>query len=110
MKNLKALRSQKGLSQQKLADQLQLSQQSIYKYENDLTEPDLDTLKKMADFFDTSVDYLIGYSDDPRKLQPYSETALNATELDHIQHYRLLPEETRSLFDSLLEEFLKYLS
>lgn len=44
MKNLKILREEFGLSQQKLADLFNLSQQSIYKYENDLAEPDFQTL------------------------------------------------------------------
>lgn len=51
MKNLKDLRLARGLSQQRLADQLHLSQQSIYKYENDLSEPGIEILKNIADFF-----------------------------------------------------------
>ena len=51
MENLKVLRKQHNLSQQKLADILHISQQSVYKYENDITSPDLETLIKMADFF-----------------------------------------------------------
>lgn len=50
MENLKVLRKQHNLSQQKLADILHISQQSVYKYENDITSPDLETLIKMADF------------------------------------------------------------
>ena len=73
MKNLKLLRHQKALSQQKLADILHISQQSVYKYENGITTPDLQTLMKIADFFDTSVDYLIGYTDIPHKIEPVAE-------------------------------------
>ena len=62
MKNLKSLRLSKGLSQLKLAELFNISQQSIYKYENGLAEPDIDTLIKLADYFETSVDYLIGHS------------------------------------------------
>ena len=51
MKNLKKLRLSMNLSQQALAEQLHISQQSIYKYENGITEPNLDILKNMADFF-----------------------------------------------------------
>ena len=43
MKRLKELREKKGISQQKLANEFNLSQQSIYKYENDLAEPDIST-------------------------------------------------------------------
>lgn len=61
LKNLRTLREERGLSQQKLADKFCLSQQSIYKYENGLAEPDFATLKQFASFFNTSIDYLIGY-------------------------------------------------
>ena len=105
MKNLKFLRQQKKLSQQKLADYLQLSQQSVYKYENGLAEPDLDTLIRMADFFDTSVDYLIGYSSYERKVQPYTESYLSDVELEHMSAYRTLPKRMRSIVDTLMTEY-----
>ena len=63
MKRLKELREENGISQQKLADEFHISQQSIWKYENGLSEPDIKTLMQFADFFDVSVDYLIGVSD-----------------------------------------------
>ena len=44
MKNLKMLRMEKNLSQQQLANILHTSQQAIYKYENDITSPNLETL------------------------------------------------------------------
>ncbi|HIU69449.1 MAG TPA: helix-turn-helix transcriptional regulator [Candidatus Scubalenecus merdavium] len=60
VKNLKKLRKLFGVSQQQLADVLGVSQQSINKYENHNVEPDIETLIAMADYFDTSVDYLVG--------------------------------------------------
>lgn len=104
MQNLKLLRQKNNLSQQKLADYLQLSQQTIYKYESDLAEPDFDTLAKMADFFHTSIDYLIGYTQDPRKLQSYTETALSDQELKHLLLYRSVSDKMRSIIDELLTE------
>ena len=59
MKNLKLLRTKRNLSQQELANILHVSQQSIYKYENDITTPDLNTLIDMADYFHTSIDKVI---------------------------------------------------
>ena len=69
VKNLKALRSQHGMSQQQLAAVLGISQQAINKYENHKIEPDIDTLCKMADFFDTTIDFLVGHND----ISPSSE-------------------------------------
>lgn len=60
VKNLKKLRSKKGVSQRELANAVMVSQQSINKYENHDVEPDISTLIKMADYFNVSLDYLVG--------------------------------------------------
>ena len=56
--NLKYLREKKGLSQSELAKAVGMTQQAINKYENQSTEPDIDTLKKLAAYFGTSIDFL----------------------------------------------------
>lgn len=107
MKNLKALRLSKKLSQQQLALRLDLSQQTIYKYENGITEPDIATLIKLADYFNTSVDYLIGNTNNPQKPGIYSETKLTETELQHLRIYRNMPDTVQKLLDSFLIEISK---
>ncbi len=59
MKNLKKLREAHGMSQQKLAEELFVTQQSIYKYENNLAYPTLDTLKLMSKIFSVPIDYIV---------------------------------------------------
>jgi len=58
--NLKYLRKSRSITQQELADVLGISRQGYAKYENDLGEPDISTLIKLADYFDVTVDSLIG--------------------------------------------------
>ena len=58
--NLKYLRKSRSLTQQEIADVVGISRQGYAKYENDLGEPDISTLIKLADYFDVSVDSLIG--------------------------------------------------
>lgn len=70
MQNLKKLRLERKLSQQKLAEQFGITQQAIYNYENGITEPDIYMLTRMAEFFHTSIDYLVGRIEDPT---PYDE-------------------------------------
>ena len=106
MKNLRLLRTQKQLSQQKLADILHISQQSVYKYENGVTTPDFETLMRMADFFDTSIDYLIGYTDMPHKIEPVAEYNLNSDEENLIQKYRTIPASCRKIVQMALDEYL----
>lgn len=57
---LKMLREKAGVSQQKIADIVDLTQQAVGKWENNKAEPDLTTVAKLADFFDCSTDYLLG--------------------------------------------------
>ena len=56
IKNLKKLRTEKGVSQQQLASVIGISQQSVNKYENHNIEPDIFTLCALADYFDPSID------------------------------------------------------
>lgn len=107
MNNLKKLRAAHGLSQQALGEQLNISQQSIYKYENNIVEPNLEVLKAMADFFNVSVDYLIDHTCVSHKIEPVSEMALNARELEYLRLYRSLPSSTQDSFSNLMVEFHK---
>lgn len=58
--NLKTLRKQKGMSQEILAQQLNVVRQTISKWEKGLSVPDADMLIRIADLFDTSVSELLG--------------------------------------------------
>lgn len=57
---IKKLREEKGLTQRQFADQFQISPSTIALYEVGKRTPDADTLSKLASFFDVSVDYLLG--------------------------------------------------
>lgn len=60
---LKCLRREKGMQQKDLAAALHTTQRKISYWENGKIEPDLAALWKLSDFFDVSVDYLIGKKD-----------------------------------------------
>lgn len=62
---LKALRKERGISQVKLAMDLNLSQNTISRYENEIREADYKTLILLADYFDVSIDYLLERTDNP---------------------------------------------
>ena len=59
---LKELRRERGLSQLQLALKLDMNQNTISRYESLEREADYATLIKFADFFDVSLDYLLGRS------------------------------------------------
>jgi len=108
MKNLKMLREEKGISQQGLADQLGTHQQSIHGYENGLHEPDIETLKLLADFFNTSIDFLVGNTDVIHKIEPVERFDLNENEGALIEKYRKLNGNAQNsimtMIDTLLEK------
>ena len=59
--NIRALRKQRKLTQEKLAEALGVTVGAVYKWESGLSVPELGLLVELADFFDTSVDALLGY-------------------------------------------------
>lgn len=64
---LKELRQTRGISQLKLAMDLNMNQNTISRYENREREADYETLVRLADYFDVSLDYLLGRCEQPRK-------------------------------------------
>lgn len=101
--NLKQLRVGAGLSQKQLAEVVNVSQQSINKYENHEVEPSLETLSLIADYFETSIDFLVGRTDIQRRIEAVQSYDLNADEQDLIKKYRLLTEKDRKMIMSLAE-------
>lgn len=58
--NLRKYRKEKKLTQEQLADLLNVSFQTISKWEKEKTEPNIDTLIKIASIFNITLDELIG--------------------------------------------------
>ena len=64
---LAELRKQKGLSQEELADKLQVSRQAISKWERGEASPDTDNLIELAKIYEVSLDELVGLSSSPKE-------------------------------------------
>lgn len=60
--NIKELRKQKGLRQEQLAEAMNVSPASVSKWETNQSYPELTLLAELADFFEVSMDTLIGHS------------------------------------------------
>lgn len=63
---LKELRKARGISQLRLAMDLSMNQNSISRYENGEREADYNTLIRLADYFQVSIDYLLERTDNPK--------------------------------------------
>ena len=105
LKNLKLLREEAGISQQTLASAIGVSQQSINKYENHKIEPDIATLIRIADHFETSVDFLVGHTSVRRTIEPLHALDLNASELLLVTLFRKRSASQRSALLQLLQSY-----
>ena len=60
---LKQLRQEHNLTQDALAEKLKIVKSTINKYEKNTREPEFEILIRLADFFNTTTDYLLGRTD-----------------------------------------------
>lgn len=62
---LKELRTKRGLTMEQLGNDIGITRASISNYENEQKKPSLDIVIRLADYFQVSIDYLVGRTDDP---------------------------------------------
>ena len=67
--NIRAFRKERSLTQEQLAEALGVTAGAVYKWEAKLSIPELELILQMADFFDTSVDVLLGYEVKDNRLE-----------------------------------------
>ena len=64
MLRLKELRIEKGVEQKQVAVELGITQRRLSSWESGTYEPDIEWLKKLANYYNVTVDYLIGRTDE----------------------------------------------
>ena len=92
---LRELRKDKGLRQVDLAQILGISPQSLGYYENQVNKPDPDMLIKIANYFNVTIDYLLGREDDFGNVTvttASSSAVLTPDELELLELYKKLPK------------------
>ena len=99
MKNLKTLRKSKQYTLQQLAKELAISAQVLSRYEREERQADYSTLAKIANFFDVSIDYLLGqsiyyYPDKVKEIKSFSE--ITSEEQALLNDFRSLPHQERA--------------
>ncbi|WP_206457859.1 helix-turn-helix domain-containing protein [Anaerovorax sp. IOR16] len=87
------LRSERGLTQQKFGDLLNITRSTIASYEKENREPKYDILITIAKFFNVSIDYLLGYTN----IRSYNNPTPFTSTLSEKQ------DKLLDLFDSLNE-------
>ena len=93
---LKFLREEIKLNREELAEKLKISYSAVSKYETNIRFPDKETLHKIADFFDVSVDYLLCRTN-IRKLDKTETKAFHNLDVDG------LPDEAIKQVEDYIE-------
>ncbi|WP_057820621.1 helix-turn-helix domain-containing protein [Schleiferilactobacillus perolens] len=115
---LRALRTEKHMTQSDLGKLMDVSKASVSLYEKNQRTPDQETLKKVAQFFDVSIDYLLGVSDkrhyyaltkkDKRDIETELEDVLagvtNKSGINFFKNGAELSDEDRALLEASLRQ------
>ncbi len=104
MKRLKELRQAKGLTLKELSKELQMSPQVISRYELEQHEADYKTTFKIAQYFDVSIDYLLGFSDLYYPANAHNEYSTEERQL--IEDFRQLNYYKRDLIKNSIKAML----
>lgn len=105
-KIIKDLRKEIGCTQNKLADILGITQDSVSLWENGKRIPDTQYIIAMAKFFDVSADYLLGLNNEYQNLQIPKEKKLLGLTLDEnrlLKNYRAMSEKQKALLEQYID-------
>lgn len=95
---LRELLESSNLSQKKMAEDLNISVSAVGNYVRNNREPDFETLKKIAEYFHVSIDFLLSYSMD--KYNDYRDQKL-------LQIFHALTEDQKELYIEQGNLFIK---
>ena len=101
MKVLKILRNKMSKKQKDVAAFIGKTPQSYGLYEKGARDPDLETLKKLAEYFSVSIDYLVGYVSSDEENPFFRELLEDEKRL--LEKYRELPQEAKERIRNQLE-------
>lgn len=94
--NLKTARERKGLSQKDMAEQIGVAKSTYSLYESGNREPNVQTIKKIADVLTTSADELLGIEEEPQTIAAHFDgTEYTEAELDEIRQFAAFVKNKR---------------
>lgn len=96
---IKALRLEKELKQKDVAKAINIATNTLSQFENNKGRPSLEVLTLLANFFEVSVDYLLGIEDD--FIKPEVQTTLSYREQKLLKAFNLLEDDEK---DKIIED------
>lgn len=105
MLKIKELREEKGWSQKELAEKIKSTNKNIWAYENGIASPSVETLIRLADVFQVSIDFLVSHTDDFGNVVSAASpnTELSFDEWELITKYRSLDPRYRTLVEDQIK-------
>lgn len=95
----RALIEEKNITQKELANKLNIAPSTVSSYAQNTREPDFETLKIIADYFNVSIDYLLGYK--------MTDSKTSTQEDDLLRVFRQLTPEQREICFEQCKVFVK---
>ena len=102
---LKYMRKLRKLSQEELAKKINTTKGTISNYENQYSSPSNDTLRDISRVLQTTTDFLLGESNDPR-LTKEQEKEIDKKTLDLLKKLEELPEDKRDYYIGKIEAYV----
>lgn len=96
-------RIKNNLSQQELSDKVNISKSQINRYENRGSQPPADTLNKLSDILNTSVDFLINGNQDEKA----KATLKNNELLNKFKDVEALPDNDKNILMSVISAYIR---
>lgn len=100
--NIRVLRKAVGMTMKQLGNLMGVSESAISLYETGKAEPDIAMLRKIADYFGVTIDYLLADNPKDTKKLACHTCELSDAEYRHLMNFRASSDEGRRLSDELL--------
>jgi transcriptional regulator with XRE-family HTH domain len=100
---IQKLRKEKNLNQSQLAEKIEVSLTQLQRYENKGVQPPADILRKLADTFNTSIDFLV-YGDSEQKAQ---QSIKDNELLSQFKAVEQLDSKDKSTIKDIIDAFIK---
>lgn len=95
MNNIKKIRIKRNITQVDLAKVINVKQETISAYESGKAQPSCEALVKIADYLNTSTDYLLGRIEDDSPLSGYNIKSMNPKTYKMLNNFLMLKEKEK---------------
>lgn len=109
---LRLAREKMNLKQIQVKEKTGINNKTLSGYENGVSQPDVDSLKILAELYEVSIDWLYGNTDNPKKILKGSQELLKIIELSDEQAFEMIKKtfvhQGKTLSDDAIKEIISF--